>query len=268
MVAELALSATWFAAERLVAHPHAEVRRAVQGHEATPRAALTALVTGEGLTAPRRCLVCDREEDPFRPCDGSHESTVHAMWEAALRNPATPTETVVGVMGHPSMLLRWALAARQDLPRQVFTRLAADPTSGVRVDVAENPAIDEALIGRSRHPEPPSSASAGTTTDLSLQRRPAERTVQSLGAVAGQSCSRFVRRFTALVGSPPLAYLTWWRMTTAGRDCCAAATGPSSAWRNRVGCVSEVAFAKAFKRAYGTSPGRYRRRENTATREP
>ena len=79
--------------------------------------------------------------------------------------------------------------------------------------------------------------------------------------------SPFARRFTALVGRPPLAYLTWWRMTTAagllrGDD------RPVQRVAEQVGYVSEFAFAKAFKRAYGTSPGRYRRQENTATRAP
>ncbi|MEU9371023.1 hypothetical protein AB0D71_41570 [Streptomyces avermitilis] len=162
VVAELALWTTSDVAARLAAHPHAEVRRTVAGNEATPPAVLAALVTGEGLPAARRCLVCDREETPFvhdpqcprldcdlppgAACDGSHESTVHDMREAALRNPATPIEAVVGFVDHPSMLLRWALAARQDLPRQMCARLASDPAPGVRADLAENPAIDDALI--------------------------------------------------------------------------------------------------------------------------
>ncbi|MFD9004786.1 hypothetical protein ACFV0T_28145 [Streptomyces sp. NPDC059582] len=162
VVAELALWTTPDVAARLAAHPHAEVRRAVACNEATPRPVLAALASGQGLPAARHCLVCDREETPFvhdpqcprldcdlppgASCDGSHESTVHAMWEAALRNPATPVEAVVHFADHPSMLLRWALAARQDLPRQVCARLASDPAPGVRGDLAENPALDDALI--------------------------------------------------------------------------------------------------------------------------
>lgn len=162
VVAELALWTTPDVTARLAAHPHAEVRRAVAGNEATPPATLAALVTGEGLPAARRCLVCDREETPFvhdpqcprrdcdllpgASCDGSHESAVHDIREAALRNPATPVEALVGFVDHPSMLLRWALAARQDLPQQACARLASDPTPGVRADLAENPAIDDALI--------------------------------------------------------------------------------------------------------------------------
>ncbi|MGW0584753.1 hypothetical protein ACWD25_54780, partial [Streptomyces sp. NPDC002920] len=61
-------------------------------------------------------------------------------------NAATPAEAVVGFADHPSMLLRWVLAARPDLPPAVYRRLAADETPGVRADLAENPAIDDALI--------------------------------------------------------------------------------------------------------------------------
>ncbi|MBQ0847387.1 hypothetical protein J8N05_03995 [Streptomyces sp. BH-SS-21] len=163
VLAELAL---WTTAPdvtaRLATHPHAEVRRAVAANEATPPATLAALLTGAGQPAARHCLVCDREEIPFvhdpqcsRPdcdlllgasCDGSHESTVHHTREAALRNPATPVEAVVAFVDHPSTLLRWVLTTRQDLPRQAYARLAADPHPGIRRDIAENPALDEALI--------------------------------------------------------------------------------------------------------------------------
>ncbi|MEV3993852.1 hypothetical protein AB0J57_33725 [Streptomyces sp. NPDC049837] len=162
VVAELALWTTPQMAARLARHPHAEVRSAVAANDRTPPAVLAMLITGEGLPPAQRCLVCDREATPFvhdpscprpdcdlRPgaaCDGSHQSTVHDLHERALRNPATPTEAVVGFADHPSMLLRWQLAARPDLPPQVCERLAEDPSPGVRADLAENPAIGEALM--------------------------------------------------------------------------------------------------------------------------
>ncbi|MET8405713.1 hypothetical protein [Streptomyces sp900116325] len=162
VVAELALWTTPETAARLAAHPYAEVRRAVAANEATPPAVLATLLTDEGLPPAQRCLVCDREETPFvhdpqcsrldcdlpsgASCDGSHESTRHDMQQMAIRNPATPTEAVVGFVGHPSLLLRWALAGRPDLPSEVCARLAVDSNPGVRADLAENPAIDEALI--------------------------------------------------------------------------------------------------------------------------
>ncbi|SDP73979.1 AraC-type DNA-binding protein [Streptomyces sp. cf386] len=83
-------------------------------------------------------------------------------------------------------------------------------------------------------------------------------TVEELGARAGLSRAAFARRFAALVGEPPLTYLTWWRMTTAGRLLRADDT-PLRTIAQRTGYTSEFAFAKAFKREYGMAPGRYRR---------
>ncbi|MFD5319821.1 AraC family transcriptional regulator [Streptomyces sp. NPDC127098] len=92
-----------------------------------------------------------------------------------------------------------------------------------------------------------------------IHRDPAHPwTVASLGAVAGLSRSPFARRFTALVGRPPLAYLTWWRMTLAAQ-LLRADDRPVARVAEQVGYTSEYAFSKAFRRAYDTSPGRYRR---------
>ncbi|WP_407111959.1 hypothetical protein ACE1N8_34545 (plasmid) [Streptomyces sp. DSM 116494] len=162
VVAELALWTTPETATRLAAHPHAEVRRAVVANEATPPAVLAALLTGEGLPPAHRCLVCDRAEPPFvhdpqcrrldcellpgASCDGSHESTRHETQQTAIRNPATPIEAVVSFACHSSLLPRWALVGRTDLPPDVYARLAADANPGVRADLAENPAIDDVLI--------------------------------------------------------------------------------------------------------------------------
>ncbi|MDJ0340358.1 AraC family transcriptional regulator [Streptomyces sp. H10-C2] len=82
-------------------------------------------------------------------------------------------------------------------------------------------------------------------------------TVEELGARAGLSRAAFARRFTTLVGQPPLAYLTWWRMTTAGR-LLRESDAPLRVVAGQAGYVSEFAFAKAFKREYALSPGRYR----------
>ncbi|MGW4544941.1 hypothetical protein ACWEN4_00980 [Streptomyces violaceorubidus] len=162
VVAELALCAGRDATVRLVTHPHTEVRRSVAANEATPPFLLAALLTGAGLPAARRCLVCDQEEVPFAHdracprsdcdlppgafCDGSHESAVHEIQEAALRNPATPAEAAAGFVDHPSALLRWALAARPDLTSEVRVRLVADPLPGVRAEVAANPAVGGTLL--------------------------------------------------------------------------------------------------------------------------
>ena len=83
-------------------------------------------------------------------------------------------------------------------------------------------------------------------------------TVATLAAHAGLSRAPFARRFSTLVGRPPLSYLTWWRMTVAARllrdsDATVATVA------HRVGYTSEFAFATAFRRRHGSAPGRYRR---------
>ncbi|WP_369777036.1 AraC family transcriptional regulator [Streptomyces sp. R33] len=78
-----------------------------------------------------------------------------------------------------------------------------------------------------------------------------------LAAEAGVSRPTLARRFTALVGRPPMAYLTWWRLTYAAtllRD----TPDPLAAIARRVGYGTPYAFSHAFSREFGTTPGRYR----------
>lgn len=87
-------------------------------------------------------------------------------------------------------------------------------------------------------------------------------TVAALAAEAGLSRAPFARRFTALVGQPALGYLTWWRMTIAAR-LLRDTDAPLSTIATKVGYASEFAFATAFKRTQGISPGGYRRTGDT-----
>ncbi|MEV7419974.1 AraC family transcriptional regulator [Streptomyces sp. NPDC089919] len=78
-----------------------------------------------------------------------------------------------------------------------------------------------------------------------------------LAAEAGVSRPTLARRFTALVGRPPMAYLTWWRLTFAAtllRD----TTDSLAAIARQVGYGTPYAFSHAFSREFGTTPGRYR----------
>ncbi len=72
------------------------------------------------------------------------------------------------------------------------------------------------------------------------------------------SRATFARRFTGLVGQPPLSYLTWWRMTTAAR-LLRASDSTLDAIATSVGYTSTFAFSIAFKRRFGMAPGQYRR---------
>jgi AraC-like DNA-binding protein len=83
-------------------------------------------------------------------------------------------------------------------------------------------------------------------------------TVADLAEHALLSRSAFARRFTALLGAPPLTYLNDWRMALARerlRDSDARLASIGSA----LGYASEFSFAAAFKRHHGTAPGRWRR---------
>ena len=97
-----------------------------------------------------------------------------------------------------------------------------------------------------------------------LHERPAQAwTVQNLARQVGMSRSAFAARFTRLVGEPPLHYLTRVRMAKAAvllRDTRSA----TAAIADSVGYVSDTAFCKAFKRAFGQSPGAYRRMAKAA----
>jgi AraC-like DNA-binding protein len=84
-------------------------------------------------------------------------------------------------------------------------------------------------------------------------------TVAELGHHAGLSRAAFARRFSAMVGRPPLDYLTWWRMTTAG-TLLRLEDMPLHAIAHRAGYISESAFNRAFKREFGITPGNYRRK--------
>ena len=82
-------------------------------------------------------------------------------------------------------------------------------------------------------------------------------TVPELAAVVSQSRATLARRFTALVGQPPMAYLTWWRLTLAAR-LLRDTSDSLAAVARQVGYESQFAFSHAFKRVFGVSPNQYR----------
>jgi AraC-like DNA-binding protein len=118
----------------------------------------------------------------------------------------------------------------------------------------EDRAEDPATTGWTRALTDPA-VGAALTTIHSAPERP--WTVATLAARAGLSRAAFAHRFSTLVGRPPLAYLTWWRMTTAARLLRESGT-PLHTVARQVGYSSDIAFAAAFKREYGITPGRYR----------
>jgi AraC-like DNA-binding protein len=82
-------------------------------------------------------------------------------------------------------------------------------------------------------------------------------TVEELARRVGVSRATLSRRFTRLVGEPPLAYLTRWRLELAARKL-RESTDSLSNIAHSVGYTSEFAFSRAFSRRHGIAPSRYR----------
>lgn len=87
-------------------------------------------------------------------------------------------------------------------------------------------------------------------------------TVASLAAAVGSSRAAFARRFTGLVGAPPITFLTAWRLSLAA-DLLDATESTVAAIARRVGYRTPFAFSTAFKRANGVSPAAYRAARRT-----
>ena len=83
-------------------------------------------------------------------------------------------------------------------------------------------------------------------------------TVASLAAACGASRAAFARRFTELVGEPPLSFLTGWRLALAA-DLLVGSDATLASVAAQVGYGNAFALSAAFKRRHGQSPTEYRR---------
>lgn len=91
-----------------------------------------------------------------------------------------------------------------------------------------------------------------------LQDSPAEAwTVARLAHYVGASRATLARRFTGLVGEPPMTFLTNWRLSLAA-DLLIEDEMTVEAVARRVGYGSPYALSTAFKRQMGVSPSEHR----------
>nr|WP_262705039.1 AraC family transcriptional regulator [Streptomyces sp. NEAU-383] len=84
-------------------------------------------------------------------------------------------------------------------------------------------------------------------------------TVSELARRTGVSRSTLAKRFADLVGEPPLAYLTRWRMTLAADLLVEQTSSTVTHIARTVGYTDPFAFSTAFKRIRGTNPSEFRR---------
>jgi AraC-like DNA-binding protein len=82
-------------------------------------------------------------------------------------------------------------------------------------------------------------------------------TVADLAAEAGVSRAAFARRFTELVGEPPMAFLTDWRLSLAA-DLLLEPDATIGSVAYQVGYATPYALSTAFKRVRGVSPRQHR----------
>jgi AraC-like DNA-binding protein len=82
-------------------------------------------------------------------------------------------------------------------------------------------------------------------------------TVATLAKATGVSRATLARRFTDLVGEPPMAFLTGWRLALAA-DLLRDPDATLAAVARQVGYGSPFALSTAFKRVRGASPREHR----------
>ena len=79
----------------------------------------------------------------------------------------------------------------------------------------------------------------------------------TLAAETGVSRAQLARRFTELVGEPPMAFLAGWRLALAA-DLLRDQQNTLAAVARQVGYGSPYALSTAFKRVRGVSPREHR----------
>ncbi|MGE0461781.1 MAG: AraC family transcriptional regulator [Vicinamibacterales bacterium] len=188
-------------------------------------------------------LGCD--ERPFNPLLDALPRMLHV--------PATIAEGTDGWIGR--LLLTAVREARQARPgsENVLARMSELMfVETVRRYLETLPAGQSGWLAGLRDPLVGQALAA-------LHGAPAEAwTVDSLARRVGASRSVLAERFAALVGHPPIQYLTMWRMQVASRRLLDGGTVAEAA--ADVGYDSEPAFSRAFKKVLGQAPGTWRRR--------
>ena len=191
-------------------------------------------------------LGCDAR--PFNPLIAALPRLLHAPggaggWLAEFPRQAV-AESQLGRIGADTMLTRMA----ELMFIEVLRRYLADLSPGHSGWLA---GLRDETVGHA----------------LSLLHGSPERdwTLANLAREVASSRSNLARRFTELVGQPPMQYLANWRMQVAA-NLLARRNDKVASIAAEVGYDSEAAFSRAFKKATGLAPGAWRAARGSVAR--
>jgi AraC-like DNA-binding protein len=188
-------------------------------------------------------LGCDRR--PFNPLLAALPRRLHmrgmsSAWFAAFTRQLTE-ESRVGRPGADTILTRLAELMFIEVLRRYLEELPPGQTGWLA-------GLRDEVVGR---------------VLAALHARPGHAwTLPELAREAASSRSVVAKRFTELVGQPPMQYLTQWRMQVAA-TLLAQGGAKVAAIGAEVGYDSEAAFSRAFKKATGLAPGAWRETRRT-----
>src|SRR5574338_803853 len=188
-------------------------------------------------------LGCDAS--PFNPLLNALPKCLHVPGAAGGWLSEFPRQVVAesrqGRMGAETVLTRMAELMFVEVLRRYLETLAPEQSGWLAG--LKDPTIGAALA--SLHAQP---SRAWTLADLAHE--------------VGSSRTVLAERFTALVGIPPMQYLTQGRLQLA-TNLLASTTAKVAAIGLDVGYESEAAFSRAFNRAIGQSPAEFRKNRGT-----
>jgi AraC-like DNA-binding protein len=155
-----------------------------------------------------------------------------------------------------SLLRLMAMEAKELRPggEEVITRLSDILViQAIRTWLEADPAARTGWLGALHDPQ--------LGRALALIHRQPDRawTVADLANELAMSRSAFSARFTKVVGEPVMQYVTRWRMQVALRSF-EDGQSTTAELARKLGYRSEAAFARAFKRVLGVSPGAAKKR--------
>ena len=203
------------------------------------------LRVGDGVeSAALLCGFCRFDEDIDHPVIANLPSLIHLRFQDLGAEPwLTATmrlialEADLNTQGTSAVLGRMIEVAVIQATRQLAK--AGESWNIGFISALSDAALSKSLFAIHRHPEK-------------------NWRVGDLAAVAGMSRASFAKKFMAEVGSPPLEYLTDWRLMRA-RSLLSDTALSIEEIAKRCGYASLPSFSRRFKQRYNIGPGTFRR---------